>query len=74
MVLRWLGPGWKGRPAMEGGDAQLEESKPEVRYCAVCEEALPQDGKWWLTAPDGEVIEVCAACFDTRPPNYVARD
>lgn len=48
-----------------------EETKPAVRYCAVCEEALPQDGKWWLEhVPSSEAIEVCAACFDTRPPDY----
>lgn len=62
-MIKWLGR------AVE--DPNVEETEKEVGYCAVCEcELYPFDSSRWLETPWEECIEVCEACFETRPPGY----
>ena len=60
-ILKWIGREVEG--------PKVEESQ-EVKYCAVCECELHVNGSRWVRSPWEECIEVCEACFETKPENY----
>ena len=51
-------------------EGNLEERPRQIILCAVCEEEIVGENRQWLEGPEGEVILVCEACFETRPTDY----